>query len=215
MVHTDAVQAAGKLSLNVDDLGVDLMSLSGHKIYGPKGVGVLYVRRGTELEPLIAGGGQESQMRSGTENVAAIVGMGEALALSEAERVSSRPRIQALAERLIEKIAERIPSSIFNGSHIHRVPEIANFSFVGVEGEPVLLGLDFRAIAASSGSACSSASLEPSHVLLAMGISPELAVGSVRISMGRETTETDIDDVLQVLPEILQQLGTFPAGDRS
>ena len=215
MVHTDAVQAAGKLSLNVDDLGVDLMSLSGHKIYGPKGVGVLYVRRGTELEPLIAGGGQESQMRSGTENVAAIVGMGEALALSEAERVSSRPRIQALAERLIEKIAERIPSSIFNGSHIHRVPEIANFSFVGVEGEPVLLGLDFRAIAASSGSACSSASLEPSHVLLAMGISPELAVGSVRISMGRETTETDIDDVLQVLPEILQQLGTFPAGARS
>ena len=215
MVHTDAVQAAGKLSLNVDDLGVDLMSLSGHKIYGPKGVGVLYVRRGTELEPLIAGGGQESQMRSGTENVAAIVGMGEALALSEAERVSSRPRIQALAERLIEKIAERIPSSIFNGSHIHRVPEIANFSFVGVEGEPVLLGLDFRAIAASSGSACSSASLEPSHVLLAMGISPELAVGSVRISMGRETTETDIDDILQVLPEILQQLGTFPAGARS
>jgi len=212
LVHTDAVQAAGKLSLNVDDLGIDLMSLSGHKIYGPKGVGVLYVRRGTELEPLIAGGGQENQMRSGTENVAAIVGMGEALVLSEAERTSSRPRLQALSERLIEGIAERVPSSTFNGSHTDRVAEIANFSFAGVEGEPVLLGLDFKAIAASSGSACSSASLEPSHVLLAMGISPEMAVGSLRISMGRETTETDIDDVLQVLPEILQQLESFPAG---
>ena len=151
-------------------------------------------------------------MRSGTENVAAIVGMGEALVLSEAERTSSRPRLQALSERLIEGIAERVPTSTFNGSHTDRVAEIANFSFAGVEGEPVLLGLDFKAIAASSGSACSSASLEPSHVLLAMGISPEMAVGSLRISMGRETTETDIDDVLQVLPEILHQLESFPAG---
>ena len=211
LIHTDAVQAAGKLSLNVDDLGVDLMSLSAHKIYGPKGVGVLFVRRGTELEPLIAGGGQEGQMRSGTENVAAIVGMGEALTLSEAERPSNRARFHELSERLVEGIAERVPNSRFNGHHTDRVPEIANFSFPGVEGEPVLLGLDFKGIAASSGSACSSASLEPSHVLLAMGISPELAVGSVRISMGRETTGTDIDDVLQVLPEILEQLGTFPA----
>jgi cysteine desulfurase len=211
LVHTDAVQAAGKLSLNVDDLGVDLMSLSGHKIYAPKGVGVLYVRRGTELEPLIAGGGQEGQMRSGTENVAAIAGMGEALSLSEAERTSSRTRFAELSESLIEGIAERVPNSVFNGSRSDRVPEIANFSFPGVEGEPVLLGLDFKGIAASSGSACSSASLEPSHVLLAMGISPELAVGSVRISIGRETTETDIDDVLQVLPEILEQLGTYPS----
>ncbi len=150
-------------------------------------------------------------MRSGTENVAAIVGMGEALTLSEAERPSSRARFHGLSERLIEGIAERVPGSRFNGHHSGRVPEIANFSFPGVEGEPVLLGLDFKGIAASRGSACSSASLEPSHVLLAMGISPELAVGSVRISLGRDTTETDIDDVLKALPEIIRQLETYPA----
>ncbi|MDP6666296.1 MAG: cysteine desulfurase family protein [Dehalococcoidia bacterium] len=211
LVHTDAVQAAGKLPLDVNDLGVDLLSLSGHKIYGPKGVGVLVVRRGTELEPLIAGGGQERQMRSGTENVALIAGMGEALTLSEAERPASRDHMQKLSTRLVEGIAERIPDSHFNGHPAERVPEIANFSFPGVEGEPVLLGLDFKGIAASSGSACSSASLDPSHVLLAMGLSPEAAMGSVRISLGRETTETDIDDVLQALPEVLDQLGTFPA----
>jgi cysteine desulfurase len=218
LIHSDAVQAAGKLSLNVDDLGVDLMSLSGHKIYGPKGVGVLYVRSGVELEPLIAGGGQERQRRSGTENVALIVGMGEALTLSEAERPASRERFEQLATRLIAGVNERIPNASFNGSGTARddqstggrVPEIVNFSFPGVEGEPVLLGLDFKGIAASSGSACSSASLEPSHVLLAMGVSPELAVGSVRISMGRDTTEADVDDVVQALDSVLQQLGTFP-----
>jgi len=213
LIHTDAVQAAGKLSLNVDELGIDLMSLSGHKIYGPKGVGVLYVRRGIELEPLIAGGGQENQRRSGTENVALIAGLGEALMLSEGERLASRDCMTRLSDRLIEGIAERIPKSSFNGniSSESRVPEIANFSFPGVEGEPVLLGLDFKGIAASSGSACSSASLEPSHVLLAMGVSPELAVGSIRISMGRDTTETDVDDVLQALSAVLEQLETFPS----
>ena len=213
LIHSDAVQAAGKLSLNVDELGVDLMSLSGHKIYGPKGVGALYVRRGVELEPLIAGGGQENQRRSGTENVALIAGFGEALALSESERSLSRNRMGSLSDQLVEGIAERIPNSSFNGnvSNDARVPEIANFSFPGVEGEPVLLGLDFKGIAASSGSACSSASLEPSHVLLAMGVSPELAVGSVRISMGRNTTETDVDDVLNSLSAVLEQLETFPS----
>jgi cysteine desulfurase len=212
-IHTDAVQGAGKLSLNVDELGVDLMSLSGHKIYGPKGVGVLYVRRGVELEPLIAGGGQENQRRSGTENVALIAGLGEALTLSEVERLSSRARMIQLSDRLIDGVTERIPNSSFNGSLSSdtRVPEIANFSFPGVEGEPILLGLDFKGIAASSGSACSSASLEPSHVLLAMGVSPELAVGSVRISMGRDTTETDVDDVLEALSAVLEQLETFPS----
>ena len=212
LFHTDAVQAAGKLSLNVDELGVDLLSLSGHKIYGPKGVGVLYVRRGVVLEPLIAGGGQENQRRSGTENVASIAGMGEALILAESECPASRERMQSLSQRLIEGVAERIPNSTFNGSIAEaRVPDIANFSFPGVEGEPILLGLDFKGIAASSGSACSAASLEPSHVLLAMGVSPELAVGSVRISMGRDTTESDIDDVLQSLVDVLEQLGTFPS----
>ncbi len=211
LVHTDAVQGAGKLSLNVDELGVDLMSLSGHKIYGPKGVGALYVRRGVELDPLIAGGGQERQRRSGTENVASIVGFAEALRLAESERADSRERMHALSTTLIEGVAERIPRSSFNGSNTDRVPEISNFSFEGVEGEPVLLGLDFKGIAASSGSACSSASLEPSHVLIAMGVDPALAVGSVRISLGRDTTEADISDVLQSLHEVLEQLGTFPS----
>ena len=212
LLHTDAVQAAGKLSLNVDELAVDLMSLSGHKIYGPKGVGALYVRRGVEIDPLIAGGGQENQRRSGTENVALIAGFGEALALAEQERVASRDRMGNLSNRLIAGINKRIPNAAFNGSHTDtsRVPEIANFSFPGVEGELVLLGLDFKGISASSGSACSSASLEPSHVLLAMGVSPELAVGSVRLSMGRDTTESDIDDVLEALTIVLDQLGTYP-----
>ena len=214
LIHTDAVQAAGKLSLNVNDLGVDLLSLSAHKIYGPKGVGALYVRRGVELEPLIAGGGQERQRRSGTENVASIVGFGEAITLAESERIESRKRIKQLATKLVSGVAERIPSSTFNGSKTGRVPEISNFSFTGVEGEPVLLGLDFKGIAASSGSACSSASLEPSHVLLAMGIDPALAVGSVRISFGRDTTETDVDDVLQALKDVLDQLATFPSAQK-
>ncbi|MBT3996119.1 MAG: cysteine desulfurase [Chloroflexi bacterium] len=211
LIHTDAVQGAGKLSLNVSDLGVDLLSLSAHKIYGPKGVGALYVKRGVELEPLIAGGGQERQRRSGTENVASIVGFGEAITLAESERIESRGRMQQLANKLVEGVAERIPDSSFNSSKTDRVPEISNFSFPGVEGEPVLLGLDFKGIAASSGSACSSASLEPSHVLLAMGIDPALAVGSVRISFGRETTETDVNDVLQALKDVLDQLATFPS----
>lgn len=211
LIHTDAVQGAGKLSLNVKDLGVDLLSLSAHKIYGPKGVGVLYVKRGVELEPLIAGGGQERQRRSGTENVANIVGFGEAITLAESERIESQVRMTQLANKLIEGVAERIPGSSFNGSKTDRIPEILNFSFPGVEGEPVLLGLDFKGIAASSGSACSSASLEPSHVLIAMGVEPDLAVGSVRISFGRDTTETDVDDVLQALKDVLDQLSTFPS----
>ena len=214
LVHTDAVQGAGKLSLNVDELGVDLMSLSGHKIYGPKGVGVLYVRRGVELDPLIAGGGQERQRRSGTENIPSIVGFAEALRLAEAERSVSRERMHALSTTLIEGVAERIPGSSFNGSQANKVPEISNFSFEGVEGEPVLLGLDFKGIAASSGSACSSASLEPSHVLVAMGVDPALAVSSVRISLGRDTTEADISDVLQSLHEVIEQLATFPSAQQ-
>ncbi|MBN4064297.1 cysteine desulfurase [Dehalococcoides mccartyi] len=211
LIHTDAVQGAGKLLLDVKGLDVDLMSLSGHKIYGPKGVGVLYVKRGVELDPLIAGGGQERQRRSGTENVASIVGFAEALRLAEEDRIGSRERMTALSTTLMEGVAELIPDASFNGSRSSRVPEISNFSFPGVEGEPVLLGLDFKGIAASSGSACSSASLEPSHVLLAMGIAPELAVGSVRISFGRETTESDVSDVLQALKDVLNQLASYPS----
>ena len=209
LIHTDAVQAAGKLSLNVDELGVDMMSLSGHKIYGPKGVGVLFVRRGVALEPLISGGGQERQRRSGTENVASIVGLGEALILSESERLSNRSRLQRLSDRLVKGIVEKIPDAIIDEKRLSHVPEIINVSFQGVEGESILLGLDFKGIAASSGSACSSASVEPSHVLLALGQEPALAVGSVRFSLGRHTTDEDITDVLQALPVVLKQLRMF------
>ena len=211
MIHTDAVQAPGYINLDVKELDVDLLSLSAHKIYGPKGVGALYVKRGVELEPLITGGGQELQRRSGTENVANIVGFGEAITLAESERVASQDELKRLANKLLKGVAERIPNSTFNGSKTDRVPEISNFSFPGVEGDPVLLGLDFKGIAASSGSACSSASLGPSHVLLAMGIDADLAVGSIRISFGRETTESDVDDVLQALKDVLDQLATFPS----
>ena len=210
-VHTDAVQAAGKLSLNVDELGIDLMSLSGHKIYAPKGVGALYVRRGVEIDPLVAGGGQERQRRSGTENVASIVGFAEALRLIEGERLESRQRMHTLSDSLIEEVLSRVHGSSFNGSQSNKVPEIINFSFNGVEGEPVLLGLDFKGIAASSGSACSSASLEPSHVLIAMGINQTLAVGSIRISLGRDTSRQDITDVSNSLIEVLEQLGGYPS----
>ena len=205
------MQAAGKISLDVDELGVDMMSLSGHKIYGPKGAGVLFVRRGVVLDPLISGGGQERQRRSGTENVASIVGLGEALILSESERLSNSSRMQRLSNRLVKGIIERIPDAIIDDKRLSHVPEIINVSFPGVEGESILLGLDFKGIAASSGSACSSASVEPSHVLLALGQAPALAVGSVRFSLGRHTTDEDITDVLKALPLVLKQLRAFPS----
>ena len=211
LIHTDAVQAAGKVSLDVDELDVDMMSLSGHKIYGPKGVGVLFVRRGIVLEPLISGGGQERQRRSGTENVASIVGLGEALVLSESERLSNRSKMQRMSNRLVNGIMEKIPDAVIDDKRLCHVPEIINVSFRGVEGESILLGLDFKGIAASSGSACSSASLEPSHVLLALGQDPELAVGSVRFSLGRDTTDEDITDVLEALPVVVKQLRMFPS----
>ena len=211
LIHTDAVQAAGKISLDVDELDVDMMSLSGHKIYGPKGVGVLFVRRGIVLEPLISGGGQERQRRSGTENVASIVGLGEALVLSESERLSNRSKMQRMSNRLVNGIMEKIPDAVIDDKRLCHVPEIINVAFRGVEGESILLGLDFKGIAASSGSACTSASLEPSHVLLAMGQEPELAVGSVRFSLGRDTTDEDITDVLEALPGVVKQLRMFPS----
>ena len=211
LIHTDAVQAAGKISLDVDELDVDMMSLSGHKIYGPKGVGVLFVRRGIVLEPLISGGGQERQRRSGTENVASIVGLGEALVLSESERLSNRSKMQRMSDRLVNGIVKKIPDAVIDDKRLYHVPEIINVAFRGVEGESILLGLDFKGIAASSGSACSSASLDPSHVLLALGQEPELAVGSVRFSLGRDTTDEDITDVLEALPAVVKQLRMFPS----
>ena len=211
VMHTDAVQAAGFLDINARALGVDLMSLSAHKIYGPKGVGLLYVRRGTPFEAQNAGGGQERQRRSGTENVPGIVGMGEALRLAAAEREEVAARCLRLRDRLIEGIFGGIEGAHLNGHPTRRLPNNVNVSFEGVEGEPVLLGLDFAGVCASSGSACSSASLEPSHVLLAIRRSADLAQGSLRITLGRDNTDEDVDYLLSVLPDIVGKLRAMPS----
>ena len=211
MVHTDAVQAAGLLEINVKDLGVDLLSLSAHKFYGPKGVGLLYIRRGTPFEPQIMGGGQERQRRSGTENVPGIVGMAEAYRLACEERDEVAARCLRLRERLLAGLEERIDRVHLNGHPTRRLPNNVNVCFENVEGEPILLGLDFAGIWASSGSACSSASLEPSHVLLAIGRSADLAQGSLRITFGRENDEEDVDYLLSVLPGLVEKLRAMPS----
>ena len=210
-VHTDAVQAAGRLDLDVDKLSVDLLSLSGHKIGGPKGVGVLYVRRGTPIEPLIAGGGQERQRRSGTENVPGIVGMGTALELAEAEREETTAHCRRLREMMIAGILERIPDARLNGHPSRRLSNNINVSFPGVEGEPVVIGLDLAGICASSGSACSSASVEPSHVLAALGMDADDAVGSVRLTLGRDNTEAEARRVIDALAEVVGRLRAMPS----
>ncbi len=210
VVHTDAVQAAGWLSLNVNELDVDMMSLSAHKFHGPKGVGILYVRRGTPFNPLIVGGGQERQRRSGTENVPGIVGAGVALELAEYERGKSYETVRTLRDMLIEGVLERIPGARLNGDRNRRLPNNANFSFDGVEGEAVLLGLDFAGICASTQSACSSASIEPSHVLVALGLDADLAVGSLRLTLGGDSTEDEIRTTLDVLPDVISRLREMP-----
>lgn len=211
VMHTDAVQAAGFIDINVRDLGVDLMSLSAHKIYGPKGVGLLYVKRGTPFEAQNAGGGQERQRRSGTENVPGIVGMSEALRLAASEREQVAARCLRLRDKLIDGIFDSIDRVHLNGHPTQRLPNNVNISFEDIEGEPVLLGLDFAGVCASSGSACSSASLEPSHVLLAIRRSAELAQGSLRITLGRDNTDADVDYLLAVLPEIVGKLRAMPS----
>ncbi len=211
VMHTDAVQAAGFLDINVRDIGVDLMSLSAHKIYGPKGVGLLYVKRGTPFEAQNAGGGQERQRRSGTENVPGIVGMSEALRLAASEREQVAANCLRLRDKLIGGIFDSIDRVHLNGHLTQRLPNNVNISFEDIEGEPVLLGLDFAGVCASSGSACSSASLEPSHVLLAIRRSPELAQGSLRITLGRDNTDEDVDYLLAVLPEIVGKLRAMPS----
>ena len=209
--HTDAVQAAGYLSLNVTELGVDLLSLSGHKFHGPKGTGVLYIKRGTPYLPLIHGGGQERERRSGTENIPGIIGLSLALETADVAREETGQRCSALRDKIIASVLEHIPGSNLNGHTTQRLPNNANFSFTGVEGEPILLGLDMAGIAASSGSACSSGSLEPSHVLLALGQSAEVARGSLRLTLGRENTEKEIDYLLGVLVDLIQRLRQLPS----
>ena len=202
--HTDAIQTAGKLPLNVDALGVSLLSMSAHKMYGPKGVGALYIRKGTMLEPLLHGGGHERDIRSGTENVPGIVGFGTASQLAK-ERLPEAAKITKLRDSLIKGILE-IKDSYLNGHPEKRLPDNANFRFSFIEGESMILNLDMKGVAASTGSACSSKSLEPSHVLLATGLKHEEAHGSLRFTIGRGNTQDDVDYILSVLPEIVNKL---------
>jgi cysteine desulfurase len=206
LVHTDAVQTVGHIPVDVEALGVDLLSFAAHKFYGPKGVGGLFVRRGVKLVPQLTGGGQERNRRSGTENVAGIVGMAKALEIAVAEMPTEIPRLQTLRDELINGVLAQIPDSRLNGHPTQRLPHNANFSFFGVEGEALLLQLDLHGIAASSGSACTSGSLEPSHVLLALGLSHEWALGSLRLTLGRFTTRQHLERVLAVLPSIVEKL---------
>ena len=211
VVHTDAVQGAGFLDLNVQRLGVDMLSLSAHKFYGPKGAGVLYVRRRTPFAAQQMGGGQERERRSGTENVPGIVGAATALRLAEEERGWANHHCQDLQDQLIQGIYERVPDVQLNGHPTQRLANNVNFSFKGIEAESVLVGLDFSGIAASSGSACTSASLEPSHVLLALGQSAELAQGSLRLTLGRENTQEEVGYLLSVLPGLVSKLRAMPS----
>ena len=206
LFHTDAVQAVGMLPLDVEALNVDLLSLTAHKFYGPKGVGVLYARRNTPLHPQIHGGGQERRRRAGTENVPAIVGLAAALTRAEARRPAYAARLTALRDRLISGLLERIPLSRLNGDPIRRLPNNVNLAFDCVEGESILLLLDQAGICASSGSACTSGSLEPSHVLTAMGLSTEWANGSVRFSLGQSSSEADVEYLLDQLPTMVERL---------
>ncbi len=211
VVHTDAVQAAGFLDLNLSTLGVDMLSLSSHKFYGPKGVGILCVRRGTPFLSQQLGGGQERERRSGTENIPGIVGTAVALEIAESEKEYASQHCRVLREKIIRGIEERIPDAHLNGHPTMRLPNSVNFSFEQVEGEPVLLGLDMSGIAASSGSACSSGSLEPSHVLLALGQSADLARGSLRLTLGKHNTVEEVEYLLSVLADLVQRLREMPS----
>ncbi|MEA3335512.1 MAG: cysteine desulfurase family protein [Chloroflexota bacterium] len=204
--HSDAVQAAKDLSLNVDDLGMDLMSLGAHKFYGPKGVGLLYVRPGTPLLPQVTGGSQEGRRRAGTENVPYIVGMAVALVLAQAERESESSRLASLRDRLVDRLLAGISGSYLTGHPTERLANHASFIVPGVEAEGMLIGLDMAGICASSGSACTSGAQEPSHVLTAMGVDRTDAAGHLRLTLGRSTTDAHIDRVVEHLPALVERL---------
>ncbi len=206
LFHTDAVQAVGAIPVDVQAMNVDLLSLSAHKFHGPKGVGALYVRRGVKLDNLIHGGAQERGMRAGTENLPGIVGLGRAIELATGSLAENAARIICLRERLIAGIRERVSDVRLNGHPTERLPGNCNLSFGQVEGEALLLRLDLAGIAGSSGSACTSGTLDPSHVLLAMGLSPAAAHGSLRLTLGTDATDADIDAVLERLPPIVEDL---------
>ena len=205
--HTDSVQTTGHIPIDVNDLGVDMLSMSGHKFYGPNGVGALYLRKGTRIVTLIDGGAQEKNRRAGTENVAGIVGLGKAAELAEKRLLQGKEdEVIKLRDKLIKGITEKIDHTYLNGHPTKRLPGNANFCFEFIEGESMLLSLDMEGVAASSGSACTSGSLTASHVLLAIGLPPEIAHGSLRLTLGKDNTEKEIDYVIDILPGIIEKL---------
>ena len=204
--HTDAVQAVGKVPVDLQQLPIDLLSLSGHKLYAPKGIGAQYIRKGIRVTSLIHGGAQERNWRAGTENIPYIIGLGKASEMALRDLPKRRAYLSGLRDRLYQGLSERIPHMKLNGHATHRLPNTLNLSFLYIEGESLLLNLDLEGIAVSSGSACTSGSLDPSHVLLAMGIPPEIAQSSIRFSLGWNNNEEDVDYVIEVLPRIVQRL---------
>ncbi len=206
LFHTDAVQTPGKIPLDLSESPIDFLSLSGHKLHAPKGVGVLYARRGTKLRPYVMGGGQENGKRGGTENVASIVGLGRAAELAAENLVDEQTRVRALRDKFESTLLETIPGTAVNGDAEHRLPNTSNLRFDGVEAEAILLALDQRGICASAGSACTTGSLEPSHVLTAMGLKPEQARSCVRFSLSHFNTEEEVDTVLEAIPAIIADL---------
>ncbi|MBU0457242.1 MAG: cysteine desulfurase NifS [Nanoarchaeota archaeon] len=204
--HTDACQAGGALDINVKNFNIDLMTLNSSKIYGPKGVGILYIKSGIKIHPIIHGGGQEFKLRSGTENVPSIIGFAKALELAQTEKEKENKRLITLRDKLIKKIQEKIPKTILNGHPTERLPNNVNITFLDIEGEAMMLYLNEYGICTSSGSACTSQSLDPSHVILALGLPYEVAHGTLRFTLGKQTQEKDIDKVLKVLPEIVESL---------
>ncbi len=204
--HTDAVQSAGKLPLDVTELGVDLLSISGHKLHAPKGVGALYVRKGTRLRPILFGGHHERDRRPGTENVAGIVGLGKAAELARARLAEEPKRLAGLRDRLEQSLLAEVPHAHVNGSRTFRTPNTSNITFSFVEGEALVIALDLKGVACSTGAACSSGAVEPSHVLTAIGLPPEEARASLRFSLGRDNTPEDVEFALSVVPRVVEHL---------
>ena len=204
--HTDAVQAVGKIPIDVNKSNIDMLSLSAHKIYGPKGVGTLYIRKGIRITPWTHGGHHEKNRRAGTENVAGIVGLAKTLEIAQRDMEEQTKNLKTLTESFYKKITDKIVDVVLNGDFERRIPNTLNISFKGVEGESIILSLDMQGVAVASGSACTSGSLEPSHVLSAMGVPPEIAQGSLRFSFGRENSMEDVDYVVSLLPDIVNRL---------
>ncbi|ADZ09457.1 Cysteine desulfurase [Methanobacterium lacus] len=204
--HTDAVQTVGKIPVDVKKMNVDMLSLSSHKLYGPKGVGALYIKKGVRIEPLLHGGGHERGLRPGTENVAGIVGLGKACSIAKVSQETDAQKLTNLRNKLVDGILNSIEDSYLNGDRTKRLPNNANFRFTGIEGESLILRLDTKGIAASTGSACSSTKLEASHVLTAIGLKEVEAHGSLRISLGHENTEEDIEYAIKAIKEVVEQL---------